>query len=80
MKKYKTYYDSELDTWVIDNRNIEKGDFDSDTKVITVESISPKIVRLHTLLMSYWITGNIDDMQIAQDELLKLIEELKGDE
>jgi ABC-type uncharacterized transport system substrate-binding protein len=34
MKSYKTYYDSELDTWVIDNSNIKKGEFDDNPSVV----------------------------------------------
>lgn len=39
MKKYNTYYDSELDTWVINNSNIEKGEFTEHTKVVTLKSL-----------------------------------------
>ena len=48
MKIYNTYYDSELDAWVIDNSNIKQGDFTEDTKVVTVESIKQFLLENRT--------------------------------
>lgn len=44
IKKHNTYYDSELDTWVIDNRYIKKGEFDNNPDIVTVKSVE-KIIE-----------------------------------
>ena len=64
MKQYTTYYDSEFDSWVIDNSNIEQGDFTEDTKVIRVQEL---LDRLETAVAN-------EDYHIV----MKLINELGG--
>ena len=63
MKQYNVYYDSVIDTWVINNSNIEQGDFAEDTKVIRVQEL---LYRLETAAA----TGEYDIVP-------KLINELK---
>ena len=65
MKQYNTYYDSELDSWVIDNSNIEQGEFTEDTRVLRVQEV---LDRLETAVAN-------EDYHIV----MKLINEL-GDE
>ena len=48
MKTYNTYYDSELDSLVIDNLDVEQGEFTEDTKVVTVESIKQFLLENRT--------------------------------
>ena len=64
MKQYDTYYDSELDAWVIDNSNIEQGEFREDTKVVRVQEL---LDRLETAVAN-------EDYHIV----MKLINELGG--
>lgn len=64
MKTYNTYYDSELDSWVIDNSNIEQGEFKEDTKVLRVQEV---LDRLETAVAN-------EDYHIVT----KLINELGG--
>ena len=64
MKTYNTYYDSEFDSWIIDNSNIEQGEFTEETTVVRVQEL---LDRLETAVAN-------EDYHIVT----KLINELGG--
>jgi|AACY02.16.fsa_nt_gi hypothetical protein len=76
MKRYKTYYDSEFDTWVIDNSTIKKGEFDDNPDVVIYQKnnkMNKKIKDLYRELCDkihkpYLWNMNVDEICDYIDE------------